>query len=203
MKTCDVQTYLLALVDAGLSSPRETFQCLADDLEAALEVYERSYGNGSKPQPCSLRTGMLSDEDATPLEGLPNATRIYALSCTDSPDAGDAVAALEQLRTQCAEAGLTWSGGVAIPGGRLVLPCSHGPRMGRMRRSRSEAIDRLVLAMRCGCSLADLMSSEQALSERNPRTRKPNDTDADILVARCPVPACLYYHVTAFYESHS
>ncbi len=193
---------ILVLVDAGLSNPDITLQLLADDLSEALEVYERIFASDTVPaRPFPLQTIMLSHESLPLPPDSSRPVRLYALSCTDNPDPTKAAEALTQLREQCNNKGVAWQGGAALPGGRLVAPCANGPRMGRMRRSQSETIDRLILAMRCGCSLSDLLANEQALAEHNPRTRKPCNTDTDIIVARCPVPFCIYNQVATFYES--
>lgn len=187
---------VLALVDAGLSRPHATLQCLADDLTDALAAYEHYCGDGSRREHHrAVRAVMFADGGFSELGNLPESTRLYALSCTDEPDVGNAVEVLEQLGRHCVEHGITWSGGVAIPEGRLVVPCANGPRMGRMRRSRSETIDRLILAMRCDCSISDLQANDQALSERNPRTRKPHHPNGNILAARSPAPAFLYNRI--------
>lgn len=94
-----------------------------------------------------------SDGLGTMLGNLDTDLPIYAIACTDDAQATSAIEALDELERICHARGIVYRGGVAVAGGRLVAPCAHGPRMGRMRRGRSEAIDRLTLAIRSGCAV--------------------------------------------------
>ncbi len=183
----------LALVDAGLSAPAACLGHLSHDLLEALDVYERhlplpAYGaaraieshtyllsptNGDVKRVWSeLREQSLRDERAD----LPRRALLYGLACTDDHDSAAARKALDELGAACDSAGIPWGGGVAVAGGRLVVASSKGPRMGRMRRRRSEAIDMLIAAIRSSCGVSAL----------------PDHNSSDLIIASCPVPRFLY-----------
>lgn len=197
----DVSISLL-LIDAGVSRPEETLGLVADDFIEALEVYEQTYARGDSEaraftvQHVTLSTGFdaherLSDVD----EALP----VYAIACTDDVDAGKAIEALERLENTCAGEGIPYKGGVAVAGGRLVAPCARGPRMGRMRRRCSEAIDRLILAVRSQCAVGQLLNPSTFPKRDASGTEDANGASNTIL-ATCPVPAFLYDVTARFYE---
>lgn len=49
--------------------------------------------------------------------------------------------------------GLSWCGGIVVCTGAGIAALRHSPRMGLLRRPFSEAIDKLVGAVRMGCSI--------------------------------------------------
>lgn len=60
---------------------------------------------------------------------------------------------IERLRTACDLRDLSWCGGVVVCGGSGIAALRHSPRMGLLRRPFSEAMDKLVGAVRMGCSV--------------------------------------------------
>lgn len=60
---------------------------------------------------------------------------------------------VKRLREACELRKLTWCGGVAICAGSGIAALRHSPRMGLLRRPFSEAMDKLVGAVRMGCSV--------------------------------------------------
>ena len=60
---------------------------------------------------------------------------------------------VKRLREACELRKLTWCGGVAICAGSGIAALRHSPRMGLLRRPFSEAMDKLVGAVRMGCSI--------------------------------------------------
>ena len=76
--------------------------------------------------------------------------RVYAIAVDHSYDAESALAPFDALRALCNEAGLRFSGGIAIGGGALLLRMENMPRMGAARRRVSEATDELIEAVREG-----------------------------------------------------
>ncbi len=95
-------------------------------------------------------------------------TRVYAISNLGFYEADQILPSFTVLENFCRAAGGAWCGGLAVGGGGMVLPTARAPRMGRMRRRRSEAIDQLIFAVLAGQRL------EAALE------------------ARCPVPRLAY-----------
>lgn len=58
-----------------------------------------------------------------------------------------------RLREACERRGLSWCDGVVICAGSGIAALRHSPRMGLLRRPFSEAMDKLVGAVRMGCSV--------------------------------------------------
>lgn len=183
----------LALVDAGLSDPHACLDHLSHDLLEALDVYERhipltAYGAA---RAIDSRVYTLSPADAgtartwaslcEQLHGDEHAAHartplLYAIACADEHGFIQARMALEHLGSACRSADVPWGGGVAVGGGLLVSASLSSPRMGRMRRRRSEAIDMLIAAIRSSCGVSTLF----------------NQNSSDLIIAPCPVPRFLY-----------
>ncbi|MDO4437754.1 MAG: hypothetical protein Q4B77_07405 [Coriobacteriaceae bacterium] len=156
-------------------------ELLADDLEEALGVYERFAAD----DPSKVRKFQILRFEPSHIDGVQPGSRVYAIACTSDCRAERATYGLLELERLCERRELVWSGGVAVGGGRLVRPCAQGPRMGRMRRSRSEAIDQLILAMRSNCSVCAL----------------PNAPANGVIVARSPVPSFAYDWAVELFEN--
>ena len=60
---------------------------------------------------------------------------------------------VERLRQACELRRLTWCGGVVVCADSGIAALRHSPRMGLLRRPFSEAMDKLVGAVRMGCSV--------------------------------------------------
>lgn len=91
---------------------------------------------------------------------------------------------VERLREACELRKLTWCGGAAICAGSGIAALRHSPRMGLLRRPFSEAMDKLVGAVRMGCSIghAQLLGGSDA-----------DSVDADGMVRAKPaVPAPIW-----------
>lgn len=183
----------LALVDAGLSDPHACLDHLSHDLLEALDVYEHhiplpAYGAARvidsrvytlSPADAdtsrtwtSLCAQLHSDEHA----GHARTPLLYAIACADEHGFIQARMALEHLSSACRAEDVPWGGGIAVGGGLLVSASVRSPRMGRMRRRRSEAIDMLIAAIRSSCGVSTL----------------PNQNSSDLIIAPCPVPRFLY-----------
>ena len=80
-------------------------------------------------------------------------TRIYVVILAGSEDAERAHETAARLRRACRLRDLSWCGGVAICAGSGIAALRHSPRMGLLRRPFSEAMDKLVGAVRMGCSI--------------------------------------------------
>lgn len=80
-------------------------------------------------------------------------TRIYAISCSSTTDRSVSREHLMHLMRACEKARCTWSGGLALNDAAAIAAQTCAPRMGILRRTRSEAIDRLIMAVRCGIPL--------------------------------------------------
>lgn len=142
------------------------------DLQDAIAAYARLSGT-SLPRPVNLGVndaGSVADgiifavEDALDneemavveqaldcLEGVE--TRIYVIVQAAYGSAEQAHVAVGRLREACEHRGLSWCGGVIVCTGAGIAALRRSPRMGLLRRSLSEAIDKLVGAVRMGCSV--------------------------------------------------
>ncbi len=80
-------------------------------------------------------------------------TRVYVVVQALSKNNKQADEVLDRLYRACILRDLPWCGGVAICAGSGIAALRHSPRMGLLRRPFSEAIDKLVGAVRIGCSI--------------------------------------------------
>ncbi len=121
--------------------------------------------SGALGEDFAMRLKRLSEDGALADDAL-----VYALVVTDAHDAGPAESALCELARLAAMAGLTWNGGISIGGGAMVTPTADSPRMGWLRRRRSETIDHLIWYVLGGMPAPEGMR------------------------ARCPLPRFVYRH---------
>lgn len=114
---------------------------------------------------------------------IPAGTRVYAICTTDGCDPAEAHLSLEVLRLFCSGSGLAWCGGLCVAGASAVAAFARSERMGWKRRGRSEAVDRLIGAVRAGLTIADA-------------ARRFGSTDplapSNIIDAPCPLPRWAY-----------
>ena len=80
-------------------------------------------------------------------------TRVYAVIRAAQEGAEQARGAAVRLRKACERQGQLWCGGVVICAGSGIAALRRSPRMGLLRRPFSEAMDKLVGAIRMGCSV--------------------------------------------------
>lgn len=79
--------------------------------------------------------------------------RVYVVVQALSKNTKQADEALDRLYRACILRDLPWCDGVVIRAGSGIAALRHSPRMGLLRRPFSEAIDKLVGAVRMGCSV--------------------------------------------------
>lgn len=142
------------------------------DLQDAIAAYARLSGTSF---PCSVDLGAndggnaadgivfavddaLHSETMTAVEQVLDClegveTRIYVIVQAACGSAEQAHVAVGRLREACEHRGLSWCGGVTVCTGAGVAALRRSPRMGRLRRPFSEAMDKLVGAVRMGCSV--------------------------------------------------
>ena len=80
-------------------------------------------------------------------------TRVYAVIRAAQGSAEQARGAAVRLHKACERQDQLWCGGVAICAGSGIAALRRSPRMGLLRRPFSEAMDKLVGAVRMGCSV--------------------------------------------------
>ena len=141
------------------------------DLQDAIAAYAQLSGT-ALPRPVDLEAddagavdGMvlavedMPDDEAMAdiekaLDRLGDAgTRVYIVVQATCERAEGARTFIERLRQACKLRRLTWCGGVIACTGSGIAALRHSPRMGLLRRPFSEAMDKLVGAVRMGCSV--------------------------------------------------
>jgi hypothetical protein len=80
-------------------------------------------------------------------------TRVYAVIRATQEGAVQAHGTAVRLHKACERRDQLWCGGVAICAGSGIAALRRSPRMGLLRRPFSEAMDKLVGAVRMGCSV--------------------------------------------------
>lgn len=184
------------------------------DLQDAIAAYARLSGT-ALPHPVDLEAddaGCVADgialavDDAFDdeamiaveqiLDRFGNAeTRIYVVILARSEDAERAHETAVRLRRACRLRDLSWCGGVVVCAGSGIAALRHSPRMGLLRRPFSEAMDKLVGAVRMGCSVehAQLLGGSNAGS-----------VDDDGMVrARPAVPAPIWHVIIKRLGAHA
>ncbi|MBS5439700.1 MAG: hypothetical protein KHX43_07905 [Collinsella sp.] len=142
------------------------------DLQDAIAAYARLSGTVF-PRPVDLKADdanaavdgivlaakdMADDESLTAIERALDRfggteTRVYVViqATCESPEPAHEV--VKRLRKACERHNQLWCGGVVICAGSGFAALRHSPRMGLLRRPFSEAVDKLVGAVRMGCSV--------------------------------------------------
>lgn len=142
------------------------------DLQDAIAAYAQLSGT-ALPRPIDLEAddaGCVADgivlaiEDVADDETLAaieqalerfggTGTRVYAAIRAAQESAEQARGTAVRLHKACERHDQLWCGGVAIYSGSGFAALRHSPRMGLLRRPFSEAMDKLVGAVRMGCSV--------------------------------------------------
>ena len=142
------------------------------DLQDAIAAYAQLSGT-ALPRPVDLEADdadnvadgiVLAIEDVADDEAMIAAeqildrlgnteTRIYVVVQAASKNNKQADEVLDRLYRACLLRDLPWCDGVVICAGSGIAALRHSPRMGLLRRPFSEAMDKLVGAVRMGCSI--------------------------------------------------
>lgn len=142
------------------------------DLQDAIAAYARLSGT-ALPRPVDLGTDDASSvadgivfavEDAPDGEAMTVVeqtldclggaeTRVYVIVQAAYGSAEEAHVVVGRLREACERRGLSWCGGITVCTGAGIAALRRSPRMGLLRRPFSEAMDKLVGAVRMGCSV--------------------------------------------------
>lgn len=141
------------------------------DLQDAIAAYARLSGT-ALPRPVDLGVDdagavdgiVLAVDDALDDEAMiaveqildrfgGTGTRVYAVIRAAQEGAEQARGAAVRLHKACERQGQLWCGGVVICAGSGIAALRRSPRMGLLRRPFSEAMDKLVGAIRMGCSV--------------------------------------------------
>lgn len=183
------------------------------DLQDAIAAYARLSGT-ALPRPVDLKANdadavdgiVLAVEDMPDDESMADiekaldrlgdtGTRVYVVVQATCERAEGAHTFIERLRQACKLRRLTWCGGVIVCTSSGIAALRHSPRMGLLRRPFSEAMDKLVGAVRMGCSVghAQLLGGGNAGS-----------VDADGMVrARPALPAPIWHAAMKCLGTHA
>lgn len=140
------------------------------DLQDAIAAYAQLSGT-ALPHPVDLEADdagavdgiVLAIEDVADDETLTaieqalerfggTGTRVYAAIRAAQEGAKQARGTAVRLHKACERYDQLWCGGVVVCAGSGIAALRHSPRMGLLRRPFSEAMDKLVGAVRMGCS---------------------------------------------------
>ena len=183
------------------------------DLQDAIAAYAQLSGT-ALPRPVDLEADdagavdgivlaiedVADDETLTAIEQAlerfgSTGARVYAVIRAAQRGAEQARGTAVRLHKACERHDQLWCGGVAICAGSGIAALRHSPRMGLLRRPFSEAIDKLVGAVRMGCSV----EHAQRLGGGNAA-----NVDADGMVCAEPaVPAPIWHAVMRHLAEHS
>ena len=141
------------------------------DLQDAIAAYAQLSGT-ALPHPIDLKANdagaadgmVLAVDDAFDDEAMiaveqildrfgSTGTRVYAVIRAAQEGAEQARGAAVRLHKACERQGQLWCGGVVICAGSGIAALRRSPRMGLLRRPFSEAMDKLVGAVRMGYSV--------------------------------------------------
>lgn len=141
------------------------------DLQDAIAAYAQLSGT-ALPHPVDLEAddagavdGMVlaiedvaDDETLTAIEQAlerfgGTGTHVYAAIRAAQEGAKQARGTAVRLHEACERLDQLWCGGVVVCAGSGIAALRHSPRMGLLRRPFSEAMDKLVGAVRMGCSI--------------------------------------------------
>ena len=176
------------------------------DLQDAIAAYAQLSGT-ALPRPIGLEADdascvadgiVLAIEDVADDETLTaieqalerfggTGTRVYAAIRAAQEGAKQARGTAVRLHKACECHDQLWCGGVVVCAGSGIAALRHSPRMGLLRRPFSEAMDKLVGAVRMGCSIeyAQLLGGGNA-----------GGVDADGMVrARPALPAPIWHAI--------
>lgn len=175
------------------------------DLQDAIAAYAQLSGT-ALPRPVDLKANdagavdgiVLAVDDAFDdeamtaveqiLDRLKNTdARVYVVVQALAKNTKQADEALDRLYRACLLRDLAWCDGIVVCAGSGIAALRHSPRMGLLRRPFSEAMDKLVGAVRMGCSIehAQLLGGGNA-----------DSVDADGMVRAKPVlPAPIWHAI--------
>ena len=199
---------------AYVSIPDSTdLEFLLWDLQDAIAAYAQLSGT-ALPHPVDLKANsadtadgiVLAVEDTPVDEAVADiakaldrfgdtGTRVHVVVQAACERTEGACMLIERLRQACELRRLTWCGGVIACTGSGIAALRHSPRMGLLRRPFSEATDKLVGAVRMGCSVehAQLLGGGNASSV---------DTDGMVHV-KPAVPAPIWRAIIKRLGAHS
>ena len=167
---CDVPKTLHNIAFVSIPESAD-LEFLLWDLQDAIAAYAQ-FSDTALPRPVDLEAddagavdGMVlaiedvaDDETLTAIEQAlerfgGTGTRVYAAIRAAQEGAKQARGTAVRLHEACERHDQLWCGGIVVCAGSGIAALRHSPRMGLLRRPFSEAMDKLVGAVRMGCSI--------------------------------------------------
>lgn len=167
---CDVPKTLHNIAFVSIPESAD-LEFLLWDLQDAIAAYAQLSGT-ALPRPIDLEADdagavdgivlaiedMADDETLTAIEQAlerfgGTGTRVYAAIRAAQEGAKQARGTAVRLHKACERHDQLWCGGIVVCAGSGIAALRHSPRMGLLRRPFSEAMDKLVGAVRMGCSV--------------------------------------------------
>ena len=131
---------------SGTALPRPVVGLEADDADATVDGIVLAVDDAFDDEAMTAVEQILDRFGGT-------GTRVYVVVQAVCEDPEQAHVVVGRLRKACERQELSWCGGVIACTGSGIVALLHSPRMGLLRRPFSEAIDKLVGAVRMGCSV--------------------------------------------------
>lgn len=184
------------------------------DLQDAIAAYAQLSGT-ALPRPVDLEADdadnvadgivlaiedVADDETLTAIEQAlerfgSTGTRVYAVIRAAQQGTEQVHGTAVRLHKACERHNQLWCGGVAIYGGSGIAALRRSPRMGLLRRPFSEAMDKLVGAVRMGCSVEHAQKLSDAAT---------GGVDTDGMVRATPaLPTPIWHAVMRHLAEHS
>lgn len=183
------------------------------DLQDAIAAYAQLSGT-TLPRPIDLEADdagavdgiVLAIEDVADDETLTaieqalerfggTGTRVYAAIRAAQEGAKQARGTAVRLHEACERLDQLWCGGVVVCAGSGIAALRRSPRMGLLRRPFSEAMDKLVGAVRMGCSVEHAQKLSGAAT---------GGVDTDGMVRATPaLPTPIWHAVMRHLAEHS
>lgn len=177
--------------------------------DALIVIGAAPANDGARPGSAATLTRLLDRLHAA--GWTPGAMGVFGIAITPDRDCEAAIAELEALRSKCGDYGLVWSGGIAAGGGTLLCRLMRCPRLGMWRRPLSEAVDKMIAAVRMGYTLPELARGTMAygamqipkhtgspVAQETSRVHiSPDTVRDDVLAVPCRLPRLLYTKLQA------
>lgn len=184
------------------------------DLQDAIAAYAQLSGT-ALPHPVDLKAndaGSVADGIVLAIEDVADdktltaieqalerfggtGTRVYAAIRAAQQGTEQARETAVRLHKACERHNQLWCGGVAICAGSGIAALRRSPRMGLLRRPFSEAMDKLVGAVRMGCSVEHAQKLSGAAT---------GGVDTDGMVRATPaLPTPIWHAVMRHLAEHS
>ena len=192
---------MIGVIDAAEQGGCGATRAVLADFEDALLAYDRASNTSTSAEGAesprfahgrfeTCDALVVAFENTPAVEALSMVarlapTRVYGICVTSGTVELEDENRFYPLISACEDAGDTWCGGILLPHAGLIARQSRSPRMGFMRRPRSETTDRLIAGVRAGLTV------EQAARTFGATPQQLDAAKRNLILARSPLPAWL------------